>query len=281
MAEQPGLGSAVLLRQLRARALLTPEELAEAASASPRSVSDLERGSTGLPARTPLCCWPMRWGCGAGLLAGTDASAVRWGLADDPAWFASTGRLCAHRTELATVKMSRSRRNGLVTLALLIGATAVALTLADVYHLGGAQTLVTALVGGGAPAGLYLAWAQYRDTAAGTEAAAAMNLARVADRLADEVRDQWQWEASALNQPHPLPVRWEAADPSLFDDWAALTRVASSGVGWPVPPRAGRWAARRRVSWPGRTASWQTCSSGCPPVGWWCSASPARARPRS
>ena len=44
MAEQPGLSFAALLRQLRAKALLTQEELAEAASVSPRSVSDLERG---------------------------------------------------------------------------------------------------------------------------------------------------------------------------------------------------------------------------------------------
>ncbi|MGD0377598.1 MAG: tetratricopeptide repeat protein [Streptosporangiaceae bacterium] len=44
MAEQPGLGFAGLLRQLRAEAGLTQEELAEAASLSPRSVSDLERG---------------------------------------------------------------------------------------------------------------------------------------------------------------------------------------------------------------------------------------------
>jgi len=44
MAEQPGLSFAVLLRQLRTKALLTQEELAEAAGVSPRSVSDLERG---------------------------------------------------------------------------------------------------------------------------------------------------------------------------------------------------------------------------------------------
>jgi WD40 repeat protein/DNA-binding XRE family transcriptional regulator len=44
VAEQPGLSFAVLLRQLRARSLLTQEELAEAAGVSPRSVSDLERG---------------------------------------------------------------------------------------------------------------------------------------------------------------------------------------------------------------------------------------------
>jgi tetratricopeptide (TPR) repeat protein/transcriptional regulator with XRE-family HTH domain len=42
--EQPGLGFAELLRQLRAEAQLTQEELAEAASLSVRSVSDLERG---------------------------------------------------------------------------------------------------------------------------------------------------------------------------------------------------------------------------------------------
>ena len=44
VAEQPGLGFAELLRQLRAEAGLTQEELAEVAGLSPRSVSDLERG---------------------------------------------------------------------------------------------------------------------------------------------------------------------------------------------------------------------------------------------
>jgi len=44
VAEQPAHSFAGLLRQLRAEARLTQEELAEAASLSPRSVSDLERG---------------------------------------------------------------------------------------------------------------------------------------------------------------------------------------------------------------------------------------------
>jgi transcriptional regulator with XRE-family HTH domain len=44
VAEAPGPGFGGLLRQLRAGAGLTQEELAEAASLSPRSVSDLERG---------------------------------------------------------------------------------------------------------------------------------------------------------------------------------------------------------------------------------------------
>ena len=44
MAEQPAVGFAGLLRQLRVEARLTQEELAGAARLSPRSVSDLERG---------------------------------------------------------------------------------------------------------------------------------------------------------------------------------------------------------------------------------------------
>src|SRR5271170_2628034 len=44
VAEQPRLEFAGLLRQLRAEARLTQEELAEGAGLSPRSVSDLERG---------------------------------------------------------------------------------------------------------------------------------------------------------------------------------------------------------------------------------------------
>jgi len=44
MAQPPVLEFAGLLRQLRAEARLTQEELAEAAGLSPRSVSDLERG---------------------------------------------------------------------------------------------------------------------------------------------------------------------------------------------------------------------------------------------
>ena len=46
MAGQPALSFAGLLRQLRAEARLTQEELAQAAGISSRSVSDLERGVT-------------------------------------------------------------------------------------------------------------------------------------------------------------------------------------------------------------------------------------------
>jgi len=49
VAGQPELSFAGLLRQLRAEARLTQEELAEAATVSPRSVSDLERGINRTP----------------------------------------------------------------------------------------------------------------------------------------------------------------------------------------------------------------------------------------
>ena len=44
MTEQAALSFGGMLRQLRAEARLTQEELAETAKVSPRSVSDLERG---------------------------------------------------------------------------------------------------------------------------------------------------------------------------------------------------------------------------------------------
>ena len=49
VAGQPELSFAGLLRQLRANARLTQEELATAATVSPRSVSDLERGINRTP----------------------------------------------------------------------------------------------------------------------------------------------------------------------------------------------------------------------------------------
>ncbi len=53
MAEQPALRFAGLLRQLRAEAKLTQEELAEASSLSPRAVSTWSEASTVPPdART-------------------------------------------------------------------------------------------------------------------------------------------------------------------------------------------------------------------------------------
>ena len=61
MAEQPALRFGGLLRQLRAEARLTQEELAEAATLSPRSVSDLERGISRTARKDTAECWPGAW----------------------------------------------------------------------------------------------------------------------------------------------------------------------------------------------------------------------------
>ena len=53
MTDQLALGFAGLLRQLRAEARLTQEELTEAAGLSPRLVSDLERDINRIAGRTP------------------------------------------------------------------------------------------------------------------------------------------------------------------------------------------------------------------------------------
>jgi hypothetical protein len=133
----------------------------------------------------------------------------------------------------------RAQHTGAVTLCIFIGTALGALSLAYARHLGTASTLVAMLVGGGAPAGLYLAWATYRDANSNK----VVNLRRVADQFAVVVREQWEGEAAArrLNDPYPLPVRWVAADPSLVDPWQDLKRLATSGAGY-SPSRAA-WAS--------------------------------------
>ncbi len=112
-----------------------------------------------------------------------------------------------------------TRRTGAVFLALLFASVAAALYLAHRYQLGEAQTLVAVLVGGGAPAALYLAWAAYRDDRRDAARGDGLNLAEVADQLAVAVGAQWAAEVAVhqLNDPYPLPVSWNATDASLTD----------------------------------------------------------------
>lgn len=71
-----------------------------------------------------------------------------------------------------------------------------------------------------------------------------VELAAVADSFAVAVRSQWDDEAKwrKLHDPYPLLVRWGPADADLFASWSALTRLATTGPGWPVAT-PGRWAA--------------------------------------
>ncbi len=117
----------------------------------------------------------------------------------------------------------RLGRIGAVALVLLLTTAVPALVLARVYHLGVAATVVTILVG--LPA-LYLTCSAYRDDR--RDAVTGMSLAQMADELASTVRSQWEAEAATrrLNDPYPLPVSWDPADPSLTGPWDKLMEFA-------------------------------------------------------
>jgi hypothetical protein len=83
-----------------------------------------------------------------------------------------------------------TRRTGAVTLSLFVGTALAALWLAHVTHLGTSSTLVAILVGGGTPAGLYLAWATYRDAHGNYDK---ISLARASDDLAVTVQEQREY----------------------------------------------------------------------------------------
>lgn len=123
---------------------------------------------------------------------------------------------------------SQTRRTGLVTVAILALTMATALLIARTEHLGVAGTLVTVLVGGGAPAAVYLAWASYLLQAADAD------LKVMTDQLATSLGMQWRVEAQLrrLNEPYPLPVSWSPADRIATDSWASLIELARSGAGW-------------------------------------------------
>jgi NACHT domain-containing protein len=135
----------------------------------------------------------------------------------------------------------RVRRVGLVSLAVLLGSFVFAVLLSSRYHLGAAQTVVAALVGGGSLAALYISWETYRD---GQVTDDRFTLAEIADQLASAVRVQWETEAEIrrLNDPYPLPVSWAPAPVGVADNWEVLVKLASSGAGWPPPARPAAWA---------------------------------------
>ena len=113
------------------------------------------------------------------------------------------------------------------------------------HHLLGAGTVaILTSVALGLPV-FWLTWATFRDARRSAARDTGLGLAEVANQLAIQVRAQWEAEAAVrrLNDPYPLPVSWDPADPSLTDSWDSLLKLASSGAGWPAPPPAGVWAA--------------------------------------
>jgi hypothetical protein len=70
-----------------------------------------------------------------------------------------------------------------------------------------------------------------------------LSLGEAADMLAEAARRQWEAEARArrLDDPYPLPVAWEAADPGSAEEWALLRAAAAQAPGGPSND-PGRWA---------------------------------------
>jgi len=119
----------------------------------------------------------------------------------------------------------------------------IALALAPRHHLGVALIGILAAVS--IPlSGLWLTWVTVAKGAGSGAPATGLSAAQVADQIAVAVGKQWAVEAAVrrLNDPYPLPVSWDAADPSLADSWDSLVKLASSGAGWPAPPPPGTWA---------------------------------------
>jgi NACHT domain len=142
------------------------------------------------------------------------------------------GRLIRHPT----------RRDGIIALATLVLPGAVAI---DLYRHRADIGVVTiwAAIAMGLPL-IWLAWATYRESRASDSAGSELGLPEIADELAIAVGTQWEVEAATwrLNDPYPLPVSWEAADPSLAGSWDVLVKLASVGAGWPGRAAADAWA---------------------------------------
>ena len=62
-------------------------------------------------------------------------------------------------------------------------------------------------------------------------------LASAADKLAWQVRERWQREEEhrRVNDPFPLPVRWETAADHLTDHWESICDAPPGGVSGPLP----------------------------------------------
>ena len=136
------------------------------------------------------------------------------------------------------------RHTRVIFLALLITSVSTAIFIARHYRLGVPQTLVTLLVGGGAPAGLYLAWQTFLQAFLQGQPSKTKTLAKDADELAESIAKQWRDEVSVrqFNDYGQLLVWWAAADPSLTVRWEDLVDLAERGPGRPALPPPGSWA---------------------------------------
>lgn len=134
--------------------------------------------------------------------------------------------------------MAGLRRDGRLFLALTVAGTTGAVWVSWRFSLPVAATVAALLPSVG---GMFLSWAAFRN--AGAEQAAALDPAALADRLAVEVRAQWEAELTARQvTPYVLDVSWRPADAEVGEPWDLLRRTAR---GWPGGPPGSEadWAA--------------------------------------
>ena len=132
---------------------------------------------------------------------------------------------------------SRPTHVGKIVLLLLAASVALALVLAYKFHLNLPQTLITLVLGGGAPAILYLTWALFLVAYFDSRKNELKRLTEWADELASLVARQWTKETLSrwFNDYSPLSVTWTAADPALTVDWSEVVQAAMRGLASPPP----------------------------------------------
>lgn len=145
---------------------------------------------------------------------------------------------------------SEARRTGRRVAVLLIVSVAAAVFLARALRVGVPVTVVDLLVGGGAPAGLYMTWRQTRmsESADGTPFDDEATLTEsVMKQLANTVTKQWdkEYKARTFNDPgqasQDIRASWSAADAELTASWKTLVGLAR-GTGAHAGVRPANWA---------------------------------------
>jgi hypothetical protein len=131
---------------------------------------------------------------------------------------------------------------GKIVIALLVASVALALVIAYKFHLNLPSTLITVVLGGGAPAILYLTWALFLVAYFDSRKDELKGLAEWADELASLVAKQWTKETLSrwFNDYSPLSVTWTSANPALTVEWGDVVQAAMRGLASPPPP--GTWA---------------------------------------
>jgi NACHT domain len=139
---------------------------------------------------------------------------------------------------------NEERHVGRNVIALLILSVVAAVLLAHIFRLGVPATILSLIVGGGAPASLYMTWESLRQSdKPGGEAGESADV----DDLAEIVLKQWEQEyevrtyGDPAQQRRELTVAWSAVKPPLAVSWESLVERAS-GRGALKGVRRRNWA---------------------------------------